>query len=264
DPAWLERYAEAAVALRADGGWRGERLAQAMVAAAPGARGLDAGELAAWSRLAATLRPALDEGPFFRAPPPAVGAWGPAQRAPWLAIVARLGGRHVPSAAAYYRELPATVAPVPAPLRAELLAVLHEAAAGGRPSDLQGVLPLAAALLLDVPPESRPSALVAATRVATEFPGGAVALLRTLPKLFEEGTPARLEAWLDHGLVIAAENADAGCAYFALESRTSLSVLRASPVAVALEEVQGVVRKVVQMLSATPATPHAVGHFHPP
>jgi nitric oxide reductase NorD protein len=262
DPAWLARYAEAAVALRADGGWRGERLAQAMVAAAPAAaRALGAGELEAWSRLAATLRPALDEGLFFRALPATVGTWTASERSSWLGIVAGLARRHVPTAAAYYRDLPATIADVPAALRAELLAVVAEAASGARPTSLHAVLPLLGALVLDVPPAARATALAAAARTASEFPGGAVALLRTLPKLFEEGVPPHLERWVDHGLAIAAENADAGCAYFALESRTSVSVLRASPVAVALEEVQGVTRKVVQMLSGWPASPHGVGRF---
>ena len=58
------------------------------------------------------------------------------------------------------------------------------------------------------------------------------------------------------GLQIAAENADAGTAYFALESRTSVKVLHASSTAAVLSDVQGLLRKYVQMLSG------AAGH-HP-
>ena len=70
------------------------------------------------------------------------------------------------------------------------------------------------------------------------------------------------EPWLHHGLGIADESADAGRAYFALESQTSVAVLRASPVAVSLDEAQSVLRKVVQMLSGTPASPRPTGRFH--
>ena len=53
------------------------------------------------------------------------------------------------------------------------------------------------------------------------------------------------------------DNRDAGVAYFALESRTSLKVLRAASTAATLEEVQGLLRKYVQMLSGAPASVRA-------
>ncbi|MGH7896161.1 MAG: nitric oxide reductase activation protein NorD, partial [Candidatus Binatia bacterium] len=233
-----------------------------MVAAIPAAvRILDAADVGPWCRLATALRSGLDEGLFFRALPMEVATWSAADRRGWCEAARTLARRHAPAAVAFYRDVPRTIAGLGPELRSPLLAALGAAAADARPSDLHAVLPALGVLVLDVPEAARSTALAAAVRVATEFPVGTVACLRAAPLLFEEGVPPRLEAWIDHGLAIAAENADAGCAYFALESRTSLAVLRASPVVATLEEAQGVLRKVAQMLSGTPATPRASGRF---
>jgi hypothetical protein len=262
DAATIAVAADVAATLRADGGWRGERVALAFLAALGGAvRVLDAGELARWGTLAPALRAGLDDGLYFRALPAAVARWTGAERAAWLDAVATLARRHVPAAVLYYRDLPATLAELPAPVRATLLAVLRDAAAGALPSDVASIVPTVATLVLAVPRDDRTVALELAGRVASDFPPGVAPLLRALPRLFEDGTRDRLEPWVAHGLGIAAENADAGRAYFALESRTSVAVLRASPVSVALEEAQGVLRKIVQMLSGTPATPRPIGRF---
>src|SRR5439155_1241743 len=82
--------------------------------------------------------------------------------------------------------------------------------------------------------------------------------LRVLPRLYEEASPAEIRRWFAAGTAVAAENAAAGRAYFALESRTSLSVLRAAATAAALEDTQGVWRKVVQMLSGEPVVVRGV------
>jgi len=259
----LESAAVAAAALHADGGWRGERVAQAFLAALPAAaQVLGAGELGRWGKLAPAVRAGLDEGLYFRALPRATSTWTVEERAAWLCAVETVARRHVPTAVALYRDFPNTLGGLPPTVRAALLAVLAEMVDGALPSDVASVLPVAATLLLEVPAHGREISLELAARVAADFPPGVGPLLRALPRLFEEGTADRFDAWVGHGLGIAEENADAGRAYFALESRTSVAVLRASPVSVALDEVQGVLRKLVQMLSASPATPRPVGRFH--
>src|SRR5204863_214626 len=66
DDATLAAAGAAAAALHADGGWRGERVAQAFLAALPGAVTiLDAAELGPWGRIARALRAGLDEGLYF-------------------------------------------------------------------------------------------------------------------------------------------------------------------------------------------------------
>src|SRR5438067_1378074 len=85
-----------------------------------------------------------------------------------------------------------------------------------------------------------------------------VAALRVLPQLYEEAGPAEVRRWFAAGTAVAAENAAAGRAYFALESLTSLAVLRAASTAAALEDTQGVWRKLVQMLSGEPVVMRGV------
>jgi hypothetical protein len=263
DDATLAAAAAAAAALHADGGWRGERVAQAFLAALPGAVAiLDAGELGPWGRIARALRAGLDEGLYFRALPRTVATWSADERRAWLGAVETLARRHVPTAVALYRDFPATLDVLAPDVRAALVGVLADTVAGGLPADVANVLPVAAALVVGVPAAARPLALELAQRVGAAFPPGIGPLLRALPKLFEDGAHERFEPWVAHGLGIAEENADAGRAYFALESRTSVAVLRASPVSVALEEAQGVLRKLVQMLSSIPAAPRPVGRFH--
>src|SRR5262249_47621326 len=67
--------------------------------------------------------------------------------------------------------------------------------------------------------------------------------------------------WFAAGAAIAAENAAAGRAYFGLESRTSVRVLRAGSTAATLEETEGVWRKLVQMLSGEGVTVRGVDGF---
>ena len=67
----------------------------------------------------------------------------------------------------------------------------------------------------------------------------------------EETDEPGLTTWLATGLRIAKDNSTAGVSYFALESRTSLNVLRQASPGVDLEEVQELLRKYIQMLTGT-------------
>ncbi|MCW5890482.1 MAG: hypothetical protein KIT14_08010 [bacterium] len=92
-------------------------------------------------------------------------------------------------------------------------------------------------------------------------PGRGAGLLRVLARVHEEAPPARVAAWVERGLALAAEHAAAGVAFFALESRTSLHVLRARATAATFDELQGLLRRVLLMLTGEPAAPHAAGRF---
>src|SRR5690349_9279912 len=173
--------ARVAAALRADGGWRGERVALAFLGAlATAVRVFDAEELSRWGRLGPALRAAADDGVYFRTLPAVVGEWTADERARWLAAVDALARRHVPAAVALYRDFPGTLRELPAAPRAALVDVLAHAATGALPSDVAGVLPIAATLVLAVPAHGRAVALDLARRVAEEFPPGVVPLLRAL------------------------------------------------------------------------------------
>lgn len=235
-------------------GWQGEFLAQAYFAAAPQAATILApARYQLWAGAGAALYPAVKEREFFGALPRALKGWSDLEQAHLLRLVLAQAAAAPREAFAVYRALPPSLAPLEAPLRAALLAAL--AAAGKRLiGALADVGPVAGALVLQVPAGERADALAQLGRVAATCPGATVAALRALPRLYEDAPPAQVRDWFAAGLRLAAENGDAGMAFFALESRTSLKVLRAAAVAATLEEVQGLVRKYVQMLSGVPAS----------
>ncbi len=259
DPARIDALADAGLALRDAAGWRGERLAQELYAGAPRVLPvLTADELAAWVRLALRCGSVLDEGEFLRALPAAVAAWDGQLRAAWLAAALALPP---PLALAAYRELPGALGRIAEPARAPLLEAWRCAAADGSAPALLEITPLLGALLTAVPDAVCPDAIRLIARVAAAFPAGVPALLRSLPQLYDERDAMRVDAWAAHGLGVAARHPAAGIAFFALASRTGQRVLASSPTSVALEEMQGELRRLMHMLSGAPAAPRAVGPF---
>jgi len=247
-----------AFAIFAEGGWRAERRAQLFLEASAGLGTLPPALLDRWHRLAPRLARHLDETRFFAALPASVGRWPEASQAAWLDLVHALAERSPALAAAVYRDLPDTLAPLARPQRAALLTALREAAPALEPAELGRALPLLGALVGSVP---RPAHAVVRTMlgdVAARCPRALPGLLRVLPRLCDLADAERLAIWSRRGLDLAAENADAALAYFALASRTSQQVLHDSPTAAALDELQGELRRYVQMLSAEPAVPRAV------
>src|SRR4029453_4325940 len=115
DAAALDALADAGIALRAEAGWRGERLAQELFAAGRRALALLApDDLVAGSRLALRFGGELDEVEFLHALPEEIAAWEPGLRSAWL--TAALAAP--PSlAAAVFHPLPPALAPIAAPPR---------------------------------------------------------------------------------------------------------------------------------------------------
>src|SRR5262245_27433865 len=258
DATALEALADAGLVLRAEAGWRGERLAQELFAAGQRALALLAAEdIVQWSRLALRCGGELDEVEFLHALPDEIGDWDPGLRTAWLAAAL---AAPPPLASATYRHLPRAFARIATPQRRQLLAAWRAAATEGA-AVLSEVTPLIAALLATVPETARPDAVALVARVAEAFPAGVPSLLRSLPRLYDTRDPARVDAWATHGLGIAVHHREAGIAFFGLGSRTGERVLDDSPTSVALDEVQGELRRLVHMLSGTPAAPRAVGPF---
>src|SRR6185369_12986097 len=109
-----------------------------------------------------------------------------------------------------------------------------------------------------VPETAVLDALTQVERVAEVCPDAVVAALRSLPRVYEEADAGLAREWFTTGVRLARDNREAGLAYFALESRTSLKVLRAASTGATLEEVQGLLRKYVNMLSGKPASIRAL------
>lgn len=245
---WGE-WAAQGLSLSHANGWRGELYAralfQASAAVLPVLRPAEYGEFA---RLAASLAPAAREAEIFAALPDGLSRLGSEERQQFFAAVHRAAAVEPRAAWKLYRQWPAALRSVHHSVRSHLMRVLA-AAAGPATEALQQVLPVAAALVRDVPSAERTRALARAAEVAEAFPRGSIALLRSLPQAYEQAPPAAIEHWITRGLDLARTNADAGEAYFACESRTSLKVLHASSTAAAIADVQGTLRKYIQMLS---------------
>jgi nitric oxide reductase NorD protein len=259
----LTAWVAAGRALARGGGWRAERRARAFFDAPHAMTILDPELLAPWSALAVRFGKALDDARYFELLASELAGWTPEERAAFLAVLAAVVARDPRAATVLYRDLPRELGVAPPPLRAVVLAALAAAGPAVDPAALAGVQPVLGALLASVAPARRAVAATTLRTIAGAAPGALVGLVRSLPRIVELAPDdERVAEWVRRGLAIAAESADAGVAYFALASRTSERILLASPTAAQLAEVQGELRKFVQMLSGAPAVPNGVGGFH--
>ena len=257
----LRRWAEVGCELSHRHGWHGEFLAQAYFAAAPRAlRVLRPEAYRLWAGAAAALYPAVKEREYFAALPAAWEDWPADDQAELLRIVIALAPAVPAAALEIYRDLPASLRGVAAPARGRLLRLLAQAGKHLGAS-IQELVPIAGALLQQLPEAHLDSALRHCEEVAQRAPAALVNALRSLPRLYEEAEPAQVRRWFAAGLAVADDNPLAGLAFFGLRSRTSLKVLRAGSTAAVLDESQGLLRKYIQMLSGAPAAIHAVDAF---
>lgn len=247
-------------------GWQGEFLAQAYFSAAPHAvLALEPAAYRLWAGAGAALLPTVKEREFFGELPRSVKGWAADEQCALLRTIIAIAPVAPRDALTLYRVLPDALALLAGSERAALLDVLHQAARRSA-APVAEVAPVAGAILLQVPEAHRLAGLAQLARVAGACPAAVVPALRSLPRVYEDADPPRVEEWFDAGLELAAENPDAGLAFFALESRTSLKCLRATAMAATLDEAQGLLRKYVQMLSGAAATIRAfdVVRLRPP
>ncbi len=254
----LRAWAAAGLALHEARGWRGAFLAQAYFDGAPDAlAALGPAEYGAWAETGLALSAEAEERAFFATLPEEIAEWTGEERVLFLAAARALARSSPRHARAFYRGLPPASAKLPADVRGALLHTLARIAPHSA-APLAEFVPVAGAVLGDVPAGERLAALALVEELAGASPESAVAALRVLPRLYEEAGPREVRQWFATGMAVAAENATAGRAYFALESRTSVSVLRAASTAASLEDTQGVWRKLVQMLSGEPVVVRGV------
>ena len=250
----VDEWMRAGMRLQGIAGWRGEFIAQAYFAgAARVLPHLRAGEIGCWADLGVALQPVLRENQFYAELPAGFASLSSAERDVFLATATAVAAVDPGAAAAFYTKLPATLRRLQAAVRQKLLqafALVGSAVAASLPD----IVPVAAALVQDIPGPHRQAALDLVLIVGRTFPAGAMPLLRSLPAAYDEAPHPAVEQWVQRGLAIAAENAEAGVAYFALQSRTSVKVLEASSTAATLSDVQGLLRKYVQMLSGAPTS----------
>lgn len=256
-PSWVE----AGLGLYEHHGWLGEFLAQAYFAAAPKAvLILDPDSYRLWAGAGAALYPAVKEREFFGALPSVLRRWSGSEKVSFLRAALALAPVAPKQAFELYRRLPSSLQALDQPPRELMVSILARAGkhiAGA----IADIIPTAGALVRQVPEESRMEALQQVRTLGERHPEMVGTALRTLPRLYEEAESEIVRKWFARGLDVAESNRDAGLAFFALESRTSVRVLREGSTAATLEESQGLLRKYIHMLSGQPASLRGVEHF---
>lgn len=244
----LHAWAKHGSALLRQKGWKGEFLALSYFSAAPTALSvLSPEEMRAWAVLGVLVQ---DSGPwtFYTALPEGFAELTEKIRLQLL-VDCQAAANHSPTAAAaVFVQLPAVLAGLPPSLRTFLLTILSPVIRSD-PDALLSLFPLMAPCLNAIESEQRPALREALIALAQDFVPGIPPVIRTLPRAFEEAGEQRLLEWIAMGRSIGCARPEAGVAFFGLESRTSLRVLRHDDTGVDLDEVQEVLRKYIQMLS---------------
>lgn len=249
-PQRLSDWAKHGSALLGAKGWKGEFLAVAYFDAAPVALPVLSGEeMQAWAKLGVLVQ---DSGPwtFYSKLPKGFAALTSSER---LALL--LAGQTAASLAPKAAEesffcTPPVIAAAPPTLHACLLGLLLPVVRTDSAA-IPSLMPLIGPLIKALALEQRPELQARLVGLAEAFPAGVPPLIRALPRVFEESGEQGANEWLAKGLEVARDNAAAGVAFFALESRTSLRVLRHASQGVELEEVQELLRKYIHMLTGT-------------
>ena len=230
---------------------RGEDLAASFFAATPTMLPvLTEREIGDWARLGLDIQGA-GGGEVFSVLPTGFADLDISERLIFYRLGRAAAYRSPQAAAELYRALPHVLQTFPAPLRGLLMRCLQPAATAD-PQPLPAVLPFLGPTLNSLPEEIRTSLLERIAQLAQTFPVGVARLFRSLVRAYEETGEEGVTAWIIAGEEIARKNPQAGEAFFALESRTSLQVLHGSSSAVPLAEVQGILHKYIHMLSGAP------------
>ena len=202
-------------------------------------------EISEWARVGLDLRSA-DTQVFLQLPQGFAGL-SDTERVSFYRLVRTAAYRTPQVGAALYWSLPRSLQILPAPLRPGLLRIL-QAAAAFDPEPLPTVVPFLAPTLRSLSPESQSSLLDRIAQFSQTFPAGVARLLRILSRAYEEVGEEGVKTWIAAGEAIAEKNPLAGEAFFALESRTSLLLLRGVAPSVALSDVYAILLKYIHML----------------
>ena len=256
----LRAWARHGSALLRKKGWKGEFLALSYFSAAPLALPvLSPAEMREWAVLGVLVQ---DSGPwtFYTTLPDGFAELTEKIRLQLL-VDCQAAARHSPTAAAAtFGQLSVVLAGLPPALQTFLLAILTPVVRSD-PEALLSLFPLMTPCLKALEPAlsrvegsgQRPALRQALVALAQDFAPGIPPAIRTLPRAYEEAGERRLLEWIATGRDIGHTRPEAGVTFFALESRTSLRVLRHDDTGVNLEEVQEVLRKYIQMLSGRAA-----------
>ncbi|MFN2376316.1 MAG: hypothetical protein ABR538_07245, partial [Candidatus Binatia bacterium] len=244
----LEAWQAAASQLLAKGGWRSEFLAEAFLAGAATLLGrIAAAAVADWAEIVAILG-TTGRNPKPPVPPPALLALAPAAIDATLRLVAVATHSNAKAAQRLLELAPAAVAHLGPGEATSLLLSCSRCTTFDALADSMVVL---GGVLHGVHGEALEFLLGEAGRIADAAPAVLPAFLRTMDRAIEEGGADGVRLWVTRGLEIAAgaDSDHAAAAHFRLETRTAHKLLVQRSAAVAFEEVDGMLRRYLTMMS---------------
>lgn len=267
DEPTLEAWHGAAERLLSRGGWRSEFLAEAFLASGARLVGrLDRGSVRAWADLVEILG-TTGRNPKPPQVPDAMPSLAPAVTSAAVRLCAAVAARDAKAAQRLLEVAPAAVAAIDP---ADAVRILEAGARCPAGAALADSIALLGGVLHGVPRASLPALLGHAERIAAEAPAVLPAFLRTMDRALEDGGTAGVELWVERGLELAragdgdreagdaaAGGPDAGAArrshaaeaHFRLETRTAHKLLVERSAAVAFDEVDGMLRRYLTMMS---------------
>lgn len=210
---------------------------------------LSQGDLNEWSRLAFDIG-GVDPAQVFTSLPDGLTELDQAERLSCYRLV-RNSVYHSPTAAvALYRALPHACLIIPAELRSTYLRCI-QAGVSFDPEPLPVSVTLFSSTLRSLPLETCRTLLERIGQLAQFVPTGVARLFRVLGQAYDEVGEQGVLGWITAGEELARRRPEAAEAYFALESRTSMLMLRGTVPAVMLSDVHGVLLKYLHMLGGT-------------
>ena len=232
----------------ADKDGQNAQLAPAFFAATPQLLAeLNHSDLHEWSRLAFDIG-AIDPSQVFTTLPDGLTELDQSERVSCYRLV-RNAVYHSPHAAvALYRTLPRACEIIPAELRATYLRCV-QAGVNFDPEPLPVSVALFSSTLRSLPLETCTTLLGRIGQLAQVVPTGVARLFRVLGQAYDDVGEEGVLGWITAGEELARRRPEAADAYFGLESRTSILMLRGQTPSVRLSDVHGVLLKYLHMLS---------------
>jgi len=258
----LQRWVDEGLSLLGKDSWEAEILALHFFEATSLVVPLFVPEdYATWASLArAVERLRATRSEFFASVPASAHALPERDRGAALRVAYAAAGSAPVVALELYFSLPTVLEALPDDQRAALNDSVTPVARSA-PFALRELLPVLRVILEATPNDVRREVLLLAGMVAAQFPEGVVPFYRVLPRLLERTGLEGLARWVERGLQVADDSSSAGQAFFGLDSRTSRAVLATESTAVDFVEVEGLMRRYLQMLTGptTPTSPTTRG-----
>lgn len=255
DAAAITAWSECALALlegdsqHGPGGWRGELLAAAHVAAmARIAPRVGEDGVRAWSRLLVGLA-AVGRSPKLPAAPEIPPTLPTGLVDFLLEVIAEAAARDPLGAAQLLAKLPAAAGALNEDEARTLCTTVRQTNGAGALEELADAAALVPGVVRGLDREQRLAAFKGLGELAQRFAPAVPAYLRSLDRAVEIGGLDGFGVWFQHGLEIAEANPKAAIAHFHLESRTAHKLLTQHSAAVAFEEVEPMLRRYLIMMS---------------